>query len=291
MTAFSRIVVVDFSAAATRGPQKPHKDRCWLAWGDDGGQHGAPEYFRTRALLSARLLELVTDTGGPVLLAWDFPFGYPLASGLGGGRRIAARLAGLVRDEPDDSNNRFEVAALLNRELGQPPGPFWARPRGLAILEVPERKPDFGERPFPEWRIVEHRVRGAGHSSIQSVWKLFTTGSVGSQALMGLALIERLNRRLGPGITTRYWPFETDWNGALDGVVHAECWPTLFDHRSQPYDVKDACQVAATCDGLLAADAAGRLVAMLGPPPDLSGPELQAVSREEGWILGFPSRG
>lgn len=291
MAAFSRIVVVDFSAAATRGPRNPHKDRCWLAWGEAGERHRTPEYFRTRAVLSERLRELVTPPGGPALIAWDFPFGYPAASGLGGGRRIAARLADLVRDGTDDANNRFEVAALLNRELGRPPGPFWARPRGMAIPEVPERKPDMAAWPFAEWRIVERRVRHAGHGSIQSVWKLFTTGSVGSQALMGLALIERLNRRLEPDVTTRYWPFETGWNSTLDGVVHAECWPTLFDHRSQPYDVKDACQVAATCDGLLAADAAGRLAEMLGPPPGLDGPELEAVSRDEGWILGFPSRG
>lgn len=285
---FELVVVIDFSAAASPGPPRPHKDRCWAAWASPKGA-SEPVYFRTRRALLDALAGLVKAHEGPALLAWDFPFGYPAGSGLGGGRATAARFAGLIEDGPDDRNNRFEVADALNRMIGRPPGPFWARPAGRVLETVPERKPSFAGFGFAEWRIVEREVRAAGHASIQSVWKLYTTGSVGSQALMGLAAIHRLNEALGAARRTLFWPFETGWNDDLAGVVHVECWPSLFDHAAQPFAIRDARQVAATRDALWAANGGPELRRMLGAPR-LAPHELAAVSHEEGWILGFPSR-
>lgn len=289
MTDFDLIAVVDFSAAAAPGPKRPTKDRCWAALSVRGRRHD-PGYFRTRRDLLQALASAIGEVSGPALIAWDFPFGYPAGSGLGGGRRAAEMLFELVEDGPHDANNRFEVADRLNRRIGSLPGPFWGRPRTVAAETVGEKRPPFDHHPFAEWRIVERRVREAGYPSIQSVWKLYTTGSVGSQALMGLASIERLNRSLDPPRRTLYWPFETGWADDLDGLVHVECWPTLFPFADQPFPVRDARQVAATRDGLLAADREGRLAAMLAAPPDLTPVERRTVMDGEGWILGCPPR-
>ncbi len=185
-TGFDLIAVVDWSAAASPGPVRPTKDRVWLAWGT-AEECPPPVYCRTRNDCLDLLEALIRRTGGNALIAWDFPFGYPAASGLGGGRSIATRLSGLIQDGPNDQNNRFSVADGLNRSLGSDAGPFWARPSQVAAARVPERKPDFSRFPFPEWRIVERHTRQLGFPAIQSVWKLYTTGSVGSQALTGLA--------------------------------------------------------------------------------------------------------
>lgn len=227
---------------------------------------------------------------GPALVAWDFPFGYPAGSGLGGGRRAASRLFGLVEDGPNDANNRFEVADRLNQSIGDPPGPFWGGPPGMDYSCLKPTKRPFEQRRFEEWRIVERMARDAGHSTIQSVWKLYTPGSVGSQAIMGLATIERLNGALSSSKRTAYWPFDTGWNKDLGGIVHAECWPTLFPTAAVPFAFKDARQVMAVRDALDMADREGRLIDMLGPPSSLTAAELEAVTTEEGWILGFPAR-
>jgi hypothetical protein len=68
-------------------------------------------------------------------VGFDFAFGYPADAGLPGGRALCARLAGLIRDEPDGANNRFEAAGILNREIqaafgGGFDGPVWGHPAG-----------------------------------------------------------------------------------------------------------------------------------------------------------------
>ncbi|WP_416897288.1 MAG: hypothetical protein ACMVY4_17620 [Minwuia sp.] len=279
---------MDFSAAAKPGPARATKDRIWLAAATNG-KTLPPLYCRTRADLLDILTGMIQPVRGNALICWDFPFGYPCGSGIGGGRIAARLLAGMVEDGPRDRNNRFDVAADINRRIGNPPGPFWGGPRSIVSTNLTEKKPSFEHHGFAEWRVVENQIRAAGFPSINSVWQLFYNGSVGGQAIMGLALIERLNERLR-GRRTRYWPFETGWDSELDGVVHAECWPSLtpFGHIDHP--IRDAQQVTASRDALMEANAGGNWGAWLGRPPGLSPAELQAVEAEEGWIMGFPLR-
>lgn len=288
-TGFDLIAVVDWSAAASPGPVLPKKDRIWLAWATADSRPD-PLYCRTRNDCLDRLECLVRATAGNVLIAWDFPFGYPAESGLGGGRTVASRLAALIQDGPRDRNNRFAVADNLNRSLGSDCGPFWARPSSIRVATVPEKKPDFARFPFPEWRIVERHARNLGFHNIQSVWKLFTTGSVGSQTLMGLAAIERLNTRLADHVAARWWPFETGWSDRLDGLVHVECWPSLFDFSATGWPIRDQAQVAVTRDTIMAWQRDGTLAARLSAPAWLTGSDRKKVMRSEGWILGLPDR-
>jgi hypothetical protein len=286
MPLFHVIAIVDWSAAATPGPARPCADRCWIAWGTHEARPG-PAYFRTRAAAIAFLGELLARTRGAALVGWDFPHGFPRGSGLGGGRPAAARLAALIEDAADGANNRFDVAARLNWMLGRAPGPFWGCPAHRASLDLSDRRCSFEGRGFAEWRLADDLLRRRG-TGIQSVWKLYTRGSVGSQTLLGLPAIHRLLADPALAARSRLWPFETGWDRDLSGIVHAELWPSLADHARQPYPIKDARQVAAARDWALDADAAGRLGARFARPDGLSDAESAACLAEEGWILNAP---
>ena len=124
---FDLVIMVDWSAAASPGPAKPSPDRCWLAW-SACGFHSEAEYFRTRNGCMKRVYDLVSSHNGSACVGFDFPFGYPAGSGLGGGRAAAKRIAQTLQSDTQDRNNRFDVAAELNREISASPGPFWGCP-------------------------------------------------------------------------------------------------------------------------------------------------------------------
>jgi hypothetical protein len=220
-------------------------------------------------------------------VGFDFAFGYPAEAGLPVGRALCARLAAMIRDEPDGSNNRFEVAGLLNREIqatlaGDFEGPFWGHPAGHAYLHLSRTRP----RPFP-LRIPDGRLAERRHGSrgIQSPWKLFTRGAVGSQTLVGLPAVHRLLTDPALAPRARVWPFETAWDRAIgeDAIVIAEMWPSLVDCADQPYPIKDACQVAAVRDWAL--DRPDALARGLARPAGLADEDERIARQAEGWIV------
>ena len=222
-----------------------------------------------------------------MLLGFDFGFGYPAEAGLPAGRALCARLAAMIRDAPDGTNNRFEVAGVLNREIQAAvgtgcDGPFWGHPAGRTYADLSPTRP----RPFPA-RIPNGRLaeRRYGARGIQSPWKLFTVGAVGSQTLLGLPAVHRLLVDPALAARTRLWPFETDWDRAVadDTIVIAEMWPSLVDCGGQGFDVKDACQVAAVRDWAL--DRPDALARGLAQPAGLSDAEERVVRETEGWIV------
>jgi precorrin-8X/cobalt-precorrin-8 methylmutase len=220
-------------------------------------------------------------------VGFDFGFGYPVEAGLPAGRALCARLAALVRDEPDGGNNRFEVAGALNREIRAArgldgAGPFWGHPSGHAYPDLSPTRP----RPFPDGipngRLAERRYGARG---IQSPWKLFTVGAVGSQTLLGLPAVHRLLIEPALAARTRLWPFETDWDRTVadDTIVIAEMWPSLVDCRRQRFRIKDAGQVAAVRDWAL--DRPDALARGLARPAGLSEAQERVVRETEGWIV------
>ncbi len=285
---FALVAMVDWSAANRPGPQRPRKDQIWIAWGTPR-ERPAPLYCRTRQEALGFLEGLLARCRGSALVGFDFPNAYPAGSGLGGGRRAAARLAELIEDGADNRSNRFAVARALNRALGRPPGPFWMCPakEADAVLTMKRpKRPPFGERGFAEFRIVERHLRARGKYP-HSVWQLCGAGSVGSQALLGLPVLHRLLNAPALARRSRLWPFETRWDKRLDGIVLAESWPSLFSLAGQRHKIKDARQVAAVRDALLAADRGGRLGEYLARPAGLSAAENRICLEEEGWILGI----
>ena len=156
---------------------------------------------RTRQPGRRRCADLDSLCRGPgrTLLGVDFSLGYPAgtaeALGLSGTpwRAVWTLLSALVVDADDNANNRFEVAADLNRRIGGGPGPFWGCPpsRRSPTLTTTKTRPD----PLAEWRIVEAELRRGGHRPF-SGWQLLGVGSVGSQSLVGIPRLAALERSL-----------------------------------------------------------------------------------------------
>jgi molybdopterin molybdotransferase len=286
---FQRLIMADWSAANGPGPTRPAKDRCWVGRLDLTATEPVLVYCRTRAAALAQIMAWTGDAPGPVLIGFDFPFGYPSGCGLPGGRALCEFLAARIVDDDRGRNNRFAVAAALNGLLNpNGEGPFWGRPASLSVDGLSPFKPRPWPAHIPEFRTVERGLRGDG---IQSVWKLAYPASVGSQVLMGMSAIGRLLAR--PEMAdARLWPFETAWEAGLPAVTIAEIWPNLFypglraDPRVAKYKIRDAAQVAATLVALHDACLAGRIAGMLAAPAGLSGDQRLCVTMQEGWIVG-----
>ncbi|MEX1036053.1 MAG: hypothetical protein WDZ54_08855 [Sneathiella sp.] len=283
---FDLVIMVDWSAAASPGPVKPSPDRCWLAWSTDEVCSEA-EYFRTRRDCMARIRELLVSHDGTACVGFDFPFGYPTGCGIGGGRSAAARIAHDLYSDPRDRNNRFDVAAHLNAKISDMPGPFWGCPATEESIHLTAKKPTFAHRGFSEWRTVENFLREEKkQTTISSVWKLYTTGSVGSQSLTGLKELNDLARLPGIAHRVKFWPFETNWDAALDGIVLAEIWPSLNNQAAYDHPIKDARQVLACRDWLLDRIAEGTAQEAFSAPGWLAADDEEKCRIEEGWILG-----
>lgn len=279
MTGFDRVLIVDWSASATRSPRKPRPDAIWLY--EAGAAPVGPVYCRTRAaameVVRARCRHALA-AGDRLLVGFDFPMGYPAGfaraiTGQADALAVWARLHRMVRDAPDNANNRFEVAAALNAQTDGA-GPFWGCPPAAAGPHLTPKKPKDGVA-FPDRRFVETHVRSA-----QPCWKLYTTGSVGSQAILGIARLEAL--RHGFADDMRVWPFQP-WDDAP--LVLAEIYPSLLNAAvaarmaQAPGSIKDAVQVRTLARTLYAMARGGTLEAALAAA---QGADLL----EEGWILG-----
>ncbi|WP_353475625.1 molybdopterin-binding protein (plasmid) [Salipiger sp. H15] len=270
---FDTIVVVDWSGASSPSPAKPSKDAIWI--GIARGDAVETSYHRTREdatqTLSA-LFEQERDAGRRVLAGFDFPFAYPggFAEAVCGSSEPLAlwqALAARIKDAPDNANNRFRVAAELN-DLFPGTGPFWGCPESFDDPRLPAKGTARDGHGLPERRACEDHVK-----TTQPCWKLYTTGSVGSQALLGIARLHSLRDRFGPDIAVR--PFET-----RDApITLVELFPSLVAGTvaalAEPDEIRDRAQVRILAGALRA----------------LSPAALEAMTREgdpvEGWILGL----
>jgi len=267
MTGFTHIAVVDWSAASGPSPARPAADAIWI--GVQGPDGAAQTYHRTRASAESALRDLLARPGR-WLIGFDFPMGYPqgFAERLTGTPRAEAVwhwLAARITDAPDNRNNRFALAAEINRQFGG--GLFWGRPAQLDLPDLPPRRTtDPAALGLADRRAVERLVPRA-----QPVWKLYTTGSVGSQALMGLPVIARLAAL--PDVSV--WPFQPP-----SRVVLAEVYPSLLGARvmAEP-GIKDAAQVRLLARAFWQLAQTGQLAPLLEAAP-------APARSEEGWILG-----
>ena len=275
MRPFDTVIVVDWSASAAPSPARPSPDAIWIGTVTERGE--TTTYHRTRAaaeIALAALLEAEAQAGRRVLAGFDFPFGYPqgfaeMLTGSAGAAAIWHWLAEHLTDDAENRNTRFALAATINRRFPTP-GPFWGHPRSQPHPGLPETKPAAYTTPA-ERRRVETIVPRA-----QPVWKLYTTGSVGSQALTGLPLIARLSQR--PDTTV--WPFAAP-DSAL---VLAEVYPSLLEAdvraATRPGTIKDEVQVRLLARALHHLAQTGHLTHLLADVPDWPG------RADEGWILG-----
>ena len=234
MKLFDGYVAVDWSA---NGKPKQGKGSIWIAIrGVSGTEESENPATRWEAVgRIERLLEKATAARRRLLVGFDFPFGYPagtarMLTGRDGWETVWSRIAEVVGDDLHNANNRFDAAALLNAAF-EGKGPFWGNGLRRDIPGLPRKKP-----PRSRWgvnlpanrRYTESKVKGA-----QEVWKLSGAGSVGSQALTGIAALEGLRDHAGAQV----WPFETLGEGRSH--VLAEIYPSLLE-PNPGHEVKDA---------------------------------------------------
>jgi molybdopterin molybdotransferase len=270
MTGFDSVLVVDWSANST---PKLGSDSIWI--GSAGVGAVPPENYATRALAIAALrarLDGALANGQRVLVTFDIGFGFPR----GFAERLTGRaealsvwdwLAERITDDDRNGNNRFEVAAQMNRAFGGL-GPFWGRPSGRDMPDLPEKGTLRNGHGLPELRATEKLCAGA-----HPMWKLYTTGSVGSQSILGQPRLAGLRRDYGDRLSV--WPME----GAGGQIVLAETYLSLVDPLvkvAEGYACKDAAQVDLLSRAFHNADM-GALLDVDADP---------AILREEGWILG-----
>jgi len=278
LTLFDGYLIVDWSANAT---PKRGKDSIWIAFASASGDPVELSNPATRSEACAAIIEHLdraTKRGKRLFAGFDFPFGYPKGTaralcGQDDWRAVWALLARMIEDDAENGNNRFAVASALNATWTAE-GPFWGHPwqhKDRYTNLLPKKPDGYGEALPPQRRQAEKEAKGA-----QETWKLYGAGSVGGQALTGIAALERIRHATG----AKVWPFEA--LGEARAHVLAEIYPSLVPaHPGEK--IKDAGQVRAFAKVVSTLDANGDLAEVLSYPARLN----DAIRMEEGWILGL----
>ena len=275
---FDRVIVADWSAANMPTSPTNRANAVWLGCHDAEG--GAEWHHRTRATAEAQLAALIDTAraaGQRLLIGFDFAFAFPAGfarrlTGQDDARALWHWLDQAINDAPDNTNNRFSVAARINAAFPEGDGPFWSHPSNQHWPGLPAKKAgiDYAALGIAEQRVAEGAAKGA-----KSPFMLFNPGSVGSQSLLGLPMIHRLAS--GPEVAV--WPFD---DIADAPVVLAEVYPSLIagpvaieaNRLTQP---ADQAQVRLLSRALWRLGQVGRLAGLLKVPTEAA---------TEGWILG-----
>jgi precorrin-8X/cobalt-precorrin-8 methylmutase len=206
-----------------------------------------------------------------------------------------------IEDSPNNKNNRFKIADQLNQSLGEGPGPFWGCPSDQATKYLTTRKKELLRFPYSisrgiklidlaEYRITESFI----HKGVQSVWKLFGNGAVGSQVLTGIPRLAELRYNPALSSISKVWPFETGFTENPSTkkspvILHAEIWPGILPRGTISQEkgrVNDEKQVKALCRHFANLDGKGRLGSLFATPNNLTPAQARVCVEEEGWILG-----
>src|SRR5690606_25500399 len=134
--------------------------------------------------------------GDGSLVGFDCNLGYPV----GTAERLALKdqpawsamwkfIAAIVVDKPDNTNNRYQVAAKMNRLMTDEAWPFWGAPAKQAQRWLTTTKPPAGAgADIPEFRATEAAAR-KGKLQPKSVWQMHGAGAVGGQTLVGVPMV------------------------------------------------------------------------------------------------------
>lgn len=294
---FDTIVMVDWSAQSKPSPKKPKKDAIWWSVSRDGNGL-EPTYARTRAEAARRLADFAAaerSSGRRLLIGWDFPFGWPqgVAEAITGRAEAFALwrwLTDRIEDDDENRNNHFGVSETMNARFPGV-GPFWGKTHRERWPGTPYRKWDRARTDLhpPERRRMELRA-----PRTKSCFQLAYSGCVGSQALLGVPVLERLRQdeRLAGAIEV--WPLDRGFTRPCEAVILAEIYPGLIEPEvraavARTREIKDAAQVRLLAGAFAALDAEGRLAELFRAPeaPALTPDERTIVEREEAWLLGL----
>jgi precorrin-8X/cobalt-precorrin-8 methylmutase len=285
---FDHYVIVDWSAASL---PKTGRDSIWICHrGPDRETCDNPATRHLARLMLADTLAAAAARGERVLVGFDFPFGYP--AGFAGRLRLQGdpwravwdEIARLLHDGADNHNNRFAVAAELNRRISGGRFPFWgcpARQAGDHLGPRHHRLHGSGET-LEERRLIDRWMTGA-----QPCWKLAYTGSVGSQALTGIPVVRALRDDPRWRGLARVWPFETGLGLHDDArIVFAEVWPSWWKRRDDLGGPNDRAQVRTVAEIFAERDKTGEFPTWFAGDPNLTEAQRHPVVTEEAWTLG-----
>ena len=136
--------------------------------------------------------------------------------------------------QPTNRSNRFEVASTINAAVSSPASPrsilvsFQSRWLRLCSAEKATAAFVCASGTIASLRITDRRAKS------DTPFRLFGTGSVGSQVLTGIPRLESI--RFDPQFAgcSAVWPFETGWAPATGSwldpelrVLHAEIYPSV----------------------------------------------------------------
>jgi precorrin-8X/cobalt-precorrin-8 methylmutase len=313
MPVFNAYVMVDWSGSDRR--RAGRQDCIWIAHGLSTAAApttmSPPSRTEVEHFMRAQLQAVVAAKKGRVLLCADFGYGYPAGfaslltksdSGeLPPWRVVWQYLSRHVQDDlgtrpgqrPTNRSNRFEVASAINVSVSSSgsPGPFWCLFKPGSYVCIPQKKPlqpcVCGSGSVAPLRITDTRAKS------DSPFRLFGTGSVGSQVLTGIPRLQSI--RFDPQFArcSAVWPFETGWAPStgtwLDPgvrIFHAEIYPSV---RAPLKDtIKDRGQVRAMWHWARDLDGRNLLMKEFAIPPGIKSgsAEDHIIRREEGWILG-----
>lgn len=293
---FNAYVMIDWSAAAA---PREGKDSIWIGVTKrDIRFRPTFEAFNppTREAAMVKLREILADLrrrGENALVGFDFSLGYPRGTAqalklkTNDWAAMWAFLGANVADKPNNVNNRFAVAAKMNRLMTDHAWPFWGCPPKDAQTWLSSTKPTYDPKGLPpQLRLAEEATGGKA----KTAWQVFGNGTVGSQAITGIPRVRALAAELGD--KAKVWPFQTGWKALaeadLDGleVLFAEVYPALVETKPEPGEVTDRAHVRALCEHFTRLDEAGKLGAAFAPIKAPSDEDREIVEREEGWILG-----
>lgn len=315
MPLFDAYIMVDWSGSDRR--RAGRRDCIWIAHGPARAAKpttvSPPSRTEAEQIIRAELQSIVAANNRRVLICADFGYGYPagfaslLAKSFSGElppwrivwqylrRHVQDDLGTKSGQQPTNRSNRFEVASAINAEVSSLTsyGPFWClfKPGGYAC--VPQKRPPqpfvHATGPVAALRITDRRAKS------DTPFRLFGTGSVGSQVLTGIPRLESI--RFDPEFAgcSAVWPFETEWAPAtgiwLDStlrILHAEIYPSVRVPLTDT--IKDRGQVRAMWHWARDLDSRNLLIKEFAIPPGIANESHEdiVIRSEEGWILGCP---
>ncbi len=293
---FDTYIFVDWSASKV---PKLGKDSIWicrLRRTQSGAENQRVWNVGTRQAALEELLdileyEVIADRR--VLIGFDICYGFPAGTArllrLKGEpwREIWDLLDRRLVEGPNNGNNRFDVAAGLNRQMSGRALPFWACPPGKEQVFLKQHR----QRRAKDWALAEFREVDMRLKSAHSVWKLYTTGAVGGQTLTGIPVLKAIRNGRTLAGRSKIWPFETGFLNPADlvdrwNIIHAETYLSLIPVKLRTGQIKDEEQVKAHARYFARLDRDGTLGSLFEGPQDLSATTLRSVLTEEGWTLG-----
>lgn len=258
----------------------------------------------SRAEAETLLQSILADLrkrGDKVFIGVDFALGFPRGTVerlKAAGEKISGPnwsalwsfFAANVVDKPDNTNNRFAVAAKMNRLMTDEAYPFWGAPAKAVQRWLASTKPEtYGG--LPEYRLTEDTTKKLGGRKVaKSLWQMHGAGVVGGESMLGILMVRRLLEHLGPQATlwplaTGFAPLKPEDLETLDVVV-AEIYPAFYSIEKEPGEAKNAAAVRAVAEALYKVDEKGEMGPLFGPPRSLSEDDLNIAATEEGWIFG-----